>query len=145
MKCCGENCNKTVKYKCPVLHCQARYCSVNCCKEHKAIAHLDNNVASLPASSTTETSTLKVMNAIDKGDSSDNYPLLNSSQKKALCDNSTIIKMLKSKRLCQQIALIDGIESDEKRAKLLHSNRCCDVEFSNFIDFVLETIAENKS
>ena len=111
-------CGGPSKYRCP--RCRDRYCSVSCCREHRALCEPTTQTETENPVSKTEPPTES---------SSDTSGLLSGSQRERLEQSSWVREVLRSKRLT---AAIDGILDAEDRSAEL--KRCRqNPEFESFV------------
>ena len=163
----GQRRKDVVKYRCPVAQCMARYCSVACCKSHKALVHSVINAvdgesqasaaATIDAGSNPTTNIQREESVTPAGATLvvDGMAILNEVQKHRLVHDADILHMLGSKRLRQQISLVDqgneqgGSDSatdshSDRRTKMLQMLRNSDAEFNGFIEKLLDTVKRQR-
>jgi hypothetical protein len=127
IKC--SQCLNASKYKCPKKGCNARYCSVACCKEHKnSCAHIENIID--------KNTTLVIIESQNSDTRDSELNLLTDSQKETLKSSIKLNNVLKSKRLRECIVQIDSSRNRQASLKAARKNP----EFEEFIDTLLHEI-----
>ena len=130
--CAVEN----AAYKCP--KCEARYCSVKCCKEHKISSCL---TAATPQLIEKDVGVTEDVKKEEEVDIDSRFKLLTEDSKRRLEENPRVQTVLKSKRLRQDLEKIDSGGQDRQR--LLRLARSSP-EFEQFVTLLLRTIGNDR-
>lgn len=141
---CTECSKENSAYKCP--KCKAHYCSVACCKLHKANQHppvaytigdrpydlqLQQNIDNYASKYTGSVQTKETVKDISTGNSSstsDKSRYLSAEQKLLLSKSDEIAQLLKSKRLRDQIKIIEGGKMEDILASNQPGNGTSEVQ-----------------
>lgn len=132
---CGK---EEPKYRCP--RCSKRYCSVACCKLHKASSCIQAGQGGDKGLGEGD----EGKGAREKAESETTLTgidVLNPSQMKILVSDPHIRKMLGSKRLQSHIRTVDEAEDRPEALKKLRKNN---EAFHEFVGKMLDTVQEGS-
>lgn len=120
--------SQSPKYKCP--SCRVEYCSVACCKSHKALCSNNRDQSSTP-NAKIETPNTAVSNE-------ENFHIITDEDKKNIRRSTKIKCLVRSKRLQETLHTIDGADDRQQRLKSYRKNP----EFEEFIQELLQIIKD---
>lgn len=131
MQKCSVCDTESAPYKCP--KCRLKYCSVNCCTEHKKLCSAITPSPAIDHNAVDNSATKK-----SSAYQSEDFILLSEEQKEKLKSCSLLRNKLKSKRLWQDIRNVD-ISDDRQHA--LKKLRAKNAEFEDFVGLLLSTVS----